>query len=280
MKASELMPMALSSLKAIVKIALKSRRTVRPQLPRPEGDEVVILANGPSLRTTIAEHAERLRGVPTVAVNFMANAPEFVQLKPRYYVLADPHFFCGMEHDNVQSLWRAIASVDWPMTLWVPVERLRAARDFLGRNSKVEVATFNFIGIEGWAWLERMAYNRGWGMPRPRNVLVPALMAAARCGFKTIYVTGADHSWMETLRVDDDNNVVSVQPHFYADSKAETKRSVAEYRGYCLHDIIYSFYVAFSSYHRLQRWAESRGIAIYNATPDSFIDAFPRKDLQ
>lgn len=105
-------------------------------------------------------------------------------------------------------------------------------------------------------------------------------MCGIYAGYNEIYVTGADHSWMETLRVNDNNNVVSVQPHFYADSKAELKRSETEYKGYRLHDILQSFYIAFRSYHTLRRYADRKGINIYNSTPGSYIDAFQRKNLQ
>lgn len=265
-----------ATLKGCAKIALMSRPTVKPA-PAPV-KRIIILANGPSLRTTLAEHAAELSATPTMAVNFFANAPEFDSVKPSYYVLADPHFFTARDQENVDSLWRNIARAGWPMTLSVPVERLAEARRRLC-STKVRLASFNFVGVEGFAAFERFAYARGLAMPRPRNVLIPAIMVALQAGFTEIYLTGADHSWLETIRVNDSNEVVSVQPHFYADSKAEQQRSISEYRGYRLHDILLSFYTAFSSYHRLQRYAEKRGIAIFNATPGSFIDAFPRRSL-
>lgn len=277
MKASDFLTLTAQSIKAAAKMLLQSRPVVKAA-DRASAPEIIILANGPSLNQTIAEHADRLAATPTLAVNFMANAPQFQQLKPRYYVLADPHFFVGLEHDNVKSLWANIAAVNWPLTLFVPRTRLKIARKLLA-NSQVHVATYNFVGIEGFAWLESLAFKHGWAMPRPRNVLIPALMAAISAGYTRIYITGADHSWMETIRVTDDNRVVSIQPHFYTDSKAEQMRSATEYRGYRLHQIIDSFRIAFESYHHLQRYAASHKITILNATPNSYIDAFPRSPL-
>lgn len=277
MKASDFITLTGQSVKAVAKMLIQSR-PVKRCADRATAPEIIVLANGPSLNQTIAEHADRLAATPTLAVNFMANAPQFKQLKPRYYVLADPHFFVGLEHDNVKSLWDNIAAVNWPMTLFVPRTRLKIARKLLA-DSTVRVATYNFVGIEGFAWLERLAFKHGWAMPRPRNVLIPALMAAISAGYTKIYVTGADHSWMETIRVTDDNRVVSIQPHFYTDSKAEQLRSATEYRGYRLHQIIESFRVAFESYHHLQRYATAVSITIINATPNSYIDAFPRATL-
>lgn len=240
---------------------------------------MVILANGPSLRQTISDHALQLRAMPTIAVNFMANTAEYQELRPDYYVLADPHFFRNIADENVARLWRNLAATSWPMCLNVPAAQRRVAEQMLGPDSKVTVATFNFVGVEGFEWFERLAYSRRLGMPRPRNVLMPAFATAIAAGFTTIYVAGADHSWLKTIGVNDRNEVVSVQPHFYADPKGETARSTAEYRGYRLHDILKSFYVAFESYHRLRRFTDSRHISIINITPGSFIDAFTRGSL-
>ena len=284
MKGSEFVSRLGDSCKAVAKIVLLSRRATAPRRCEKKSDKVVILANGPSLKTTIEQYGAKLLELPTVAVNFMANTPQFAELRPDYYVLADPHFFRGTENENVASLWKALATVGWRMTLCVPASELARSRDLLarfgnGKSPELQLATFNFVGIEGFDWLENMAYSSGRAMPRPRNVLIPAIMTAMAAGYREIYLTGADHSWLETIRVTDANNVVSVQPHFYADSKTELKRSETEYRGYRLHDILKSFYTAFRSYHRLARYAATRNVSIYNATPSSYIDAFPRRGL-
>ena len=95
-------------------------------------------------------------------------------------------------------------------------------------------------------------------------------------GYKEILIFGADHSWMKTLSVTDGNEVVSIQPHFYKDGEDEQNRVRHEYRNYRLHQIVESFAIAFKSYHDIAQYAASRCIKVYNATPGSFIDAFPR----
>lgn len=276
-RVSEAVSLLGSTVKGCVKIALQSRRAITPA--KADGAALVVLANGPSLRQTVDDHGAELASMATLAVNFFANTPEFRQLKPRYYVLADPHFFRAAGQENVEALWRNLATADWDMTLSVPARNLAEARRRLGPDARVRLATFNFVGVEGFGVFEHFVYSHGLAMPRPRNVLVPAVMVGIQAGFTEIYLTGTDHSWLETIRVTDRNEVVSVQPHFYVDSGAERQRIVSEYTGYRLHDILYSFYVAFSSYHRLRRFADARGIRIYNATPGSYIDAFPRRAL-
>lgn len=278
MKVSEFAANLGSMLKSCARIALQARPTVRPKRAAKTGDSIIVLGNGPSLRQTIADHAALLRAMPTVAVNFMANTPEFQEIRPDYYVVADPLFFDGLGNANIAAMWESLRAVTWPMTLCVPARCRRRAAALLG-DSRVGLATFNFIGAEGFGWFESLAYRTGLAMPRPRNVLIPAIMTAIAAGYHEIYVVGADHSWLETLRVNERNNVVSVQPHFYADSKAELERSEAQYRGIRLHQLLDSFRIAFRSYHTLRRYADRRGIRIFNATPGSYIDAFERKPL-
>lgn len=241
---------------------------------------LIIMGNGPSLNATIKEHGSALAKYPTLAVNFAACADVFIELRPQYYVLADPHFFSDANTENLRRLRTTLSEqVDWDMILIVPCREKVAALRLIGANRNITIKTFNPIGVEGFEWIENIAYSNGWGMPRPRNVLIPSIMIACRLGYKEIYLTGADHSWMQTLNVDEQNRVVSIQPHFYKEGEEEKTRINAEYHNYPLHQIIYSFYVAFKAYHTINRYAKSRGIKIYNATPTSYIDAFERREL-
>lgn len=262
------------TVKSLAKIIVGSRPT-HGLRKRAEGSRIIIMANGPSLAKTIAENPDALRSAPSMAVNFAALAPEFADLRPRYYILADPHFFrTDTADENLAKLRSRIASADWTMTLLVPAKYRKTAAKLYGRS---DIATFNAVGCEGFRMFCHAAFRTGLAMPRPRNVLIPALMTAISMGYTDITVYGADHSWMKTISVTDENEVVSIQPHFYADSTTETTRISHEYRNYRLHQIVESFAVAFRAYHHIADYAASRNIRIVNATPGSFIDAFPRE---
>lgn len=264
------------SVKSLAKLALQSRPVRVPQAEHPA---IVILANGPSLNDTMARHADMLKSSVTMAVNFAANTDMFFELRPRYYVMVDPVFFGDDSVANIARLRQRLAEVSWPMTIFVPRRFIKAVPASIKANPNISTAGLNTVGIEGWQWLKNFAYSSRLGMPRPRNVLIPAIMAAIAMGYKEIYLTGADHSWMKTLSVDDNNNVVSVQPHFYKDNEAELHRVDTTYRGLRLHDVVESFAIAFRSYHTLACFAARQGISIYNSTPGSFIDAFERRPL-
>lgn len=263
---------------SLAKVALLSRRAARPHR-LPGDDEIVILGNGPSLRETIDKHFDWLSARTLMAVNFAANAPDFARLQPQRYILADPHFFDAVESDgNVSRLWKNLREARHAMTLHVPASRLKQARALVSAG-KNRLETFNLTPVEGHDWLTHTLFDMRLGMPRPRNVMIAAIMAAIGCGYRRISLAGADHSWSRTLSVDDDNRVVSIQPHFYSDDSKERDRVAAEYAGYRLHDILNSLTVAFRSYHEIRRYAEARGVTIINVTPGSMIDAFPRLNL-
>lgn len=276
MTASEFFKRLGATAKSMVKVILLSRAT---HLPRSQGGSMVILANGPSLADTINQSTDSLMSMPRLAVNFAANAPQFTSLRPDYYLMVDPLFFSGTDTPNLAQLKQSLAAVDWPMTLIVPADAKKRLDRTIIANPNISLATINYIGASGFHWLENMLYSSGRAMPRPRNVLVPAIMAAMAMGYDTIYLTGADHSWMQTIWVDDDNHVISVQPHFYKDHPDEQKRVDTTYRGLRLHQVVESFAIAFKSYHSIARYARHRGTTILNATPHSFIDAFERAPL-
>lgn len=270
-----------NTLVGIVKIATMSRLSTTGKQPHVHGDSLLILGNGPSLNETITNDLDILQTHPCMAVNFAANSDEYLRIKPRYYILADPHFFTSGDGDtNVEHLFERIAQLtDWEMTLFIPSEHVKKF-DLPSANDKVTVCAYNCVGVEGFAAFENYVYAHGLAMPRPRNILIPALMVGICLGYKNIYICGADHSWTRTLSVSNDNKVVSVQPHFYKDNANEQARVTQVYENVRLHEILNSFYVAFKSYHTIKRYADTKHIKIYNATPGSFIDAFPRQNLR
>lgn len=259
-----------ATIKSLGKIILKSGPTKIPEFPG--GDTLYILANGPSLSKELATRGEFLKNSTTLAVNFAFNSPEIREIRPSLYVLADPHFF-GDTDPNVKTLRENLVHADYPISIFVPKRYLKTARKQL---PGAHLYTFNDIGVEGFDSVACRAYSLRLGMPRPRNVLIPSIMIGIWCGFKNITLLGADHSWLKTLSVTDENEVVSIQPHFYSDSKDEMARVRHEYRNIPLHSVLESMTIAFRAYHQIENYASKKGVTIINATPDSFIDAFRR----
>lgn len=263
------------SIRSVAKILLQSRHATVATSHRDR--PIIVMGNGPSLSQTIEQYSDLLRSTDSMAVNFAANAEEFTQLKPKYYILADPHFFTNREDVNVARLYDNLSKVDWPMTLLLPTATRHNTPAI--DNSNITIQYYNAVGAEGFRWLTDIAYKSKRAMPRPRNVLIPAIMTSIQMGYKEIYVVGADHSWTKTLSVDNDNNVVSIQPHFYKEDTREIQRIRKEYLNHPLHSVLQSMVLAFRAYHLIDDYARRHSISIVNATPESFIDAFTRGSL-
>ena len=261
---------------SLIKVPLMSR-TPSPASAESR-DTVIIMGNGPSLRDAMAQHREVLERTPKLAVNLSALTPDFRELRPEYYLLADIAFFLKEKTGKVPGLWQALAQVDWPMTLFLPATARRMP-EVTALPSNITLRWYNLTPAEGWRPLTHFLYRTGLAMPRPRNVIVPSIMCLMREGFKRIVLIGADHNWSRTLWVTDNNRVVSVQPHFYKDDDAELKRAEEIFRNVHIHDVYRNYAIAFKSYFDVRDYAEERGVTILNATPGSFIDAFPRITL-
>lgn len=261
-----------ASLKSCVKLVLGSRHVSAPGVAN--GKRIIIMGNGPSLRQVLDTQLPLLQASQTMAVNFAALTDDFFLVKPSAYVIVDPHFFFDTDDPRIAQLKEALARVDWPMTLILPRNRSLGID-----NAHITVTHINLVGVEGFKPLVRWAIRHRLGMPRPRNVLIPAILSAIWMGYTEIILLGADHSWLPNLSVDKDNTVITVQPHFYADNDAEQKRVASVFKGVKLHSMLQNFAIAFKAYHVIADYAGRHSIDIINATPASFIDAFPRKGI-
>lgn len=267
---------ATATAASLIKIPLMSRRPT-PRC-RDRKDTIIIMGNGPSLRDAMENDMDTLMAFPRLAVNLSALAPEFRSLRPQYYILADIAFFLKEKTGKVPALWEALASVDWPMTLFLPATARRMP-EVKRLPENITVKFYNLTPAEGWRWLMHPIYDSGLAMPRPRNVLIPSIMAAMREGFRRVALIGADHNWSKTLWVTERNCVVSVQPHFYKDDDKELRRAEEIFKNVRLHEVYENYAIAFKSYHTLKAYTDRRGVEIINTTPGSFIDAFPRRKL-
>lgn len=265
-----------ASMASMVKVTLMSRR------PSPKShdskDTIIIMGNGPSLRDAMDQNMNILMKYPRLAVNLSALAPEFHTLRPDYYILADIAFFLKNKTGKVPALWEELSKVDWPMTLFLPAHA-RSMPEVKRLPENITLKFYNLTPAEGFKWLTHPLYDAGLAMPRPRNVLIPSIMSAMREGFKKIVLIGADHNWSKTLWVTDRNCVVSVQPHFYKDDDKELRRAEEIFKNVRLHEVYENYAIAFRSYFNVKAYIERCGVEVLNATPGSFIDAFPRISL-
>lgn len=267
------------SMMSLVKVALLSKRPSK--LPKDTPEELVILANGPSLNDTVERHADFLYGKALLAVNFCATSPMFTRLKPQFYLIADPLFW--IVDEKRESLFSSLAEkTTWPIHFFMPSKALKDKRwrPIIERNPYITLHIYNAVPVEGFKGLSHWLFRHGWGVPRPHNVLIPSIAQALRMPFKKIYLAGADHSWLPEITVTDNNEVLMHQKHFYDQGKSKAEGVKQENLNTArLHTILFHMYTAFKAYFILSDYAKSLGKEVINITPGSYIDAFPRLKL-
>ena len=273
--------MLWQSLLSVVKIVLQSKLVTRLPGHFSNPDELLILANGPSLKRTVEESADFVRGKTLLAVNFCVTSPMFEQLKPELYLIADPLFWIVPE--KREQLFRTMAEkTTWDMNFLVPARALKNKewQPLLAGNPHIRLYIYNTTPIEGFQGVCNWIFSKGWGVPRPHNVLIPSIAMGIRLPFKKIYLAGADHSWLPEITVTDDNVVLMHQKHFYDQNKSKAATVTQEnLHSARLYTILYHMYVAFKSYFVLEDYARSRGKEVINVTPGSYIDAFKRMKI-
>lgn len=262
-----------ATLASFIKIPIMSRRPSPKS--RDRKDTIIIMGNGPSLRDAMEQDRDVLMAYPRLAVNLSALTPDFRDLRPDYYILADIAFFLKEKTGKVPQLWEALRSVDWQMTIFLPATA-RKMPEVKSLPANITLKFYNLTPAEGFRCVMHPLYDSGLAMPRPRNVLIPSIISSMREGFRKIVLIGADHNWSKTLWVTERNRVVSVQPHFYKDDDAELRRAEEIFKNVHIHDVYENYAIAFRSYFNVKAYADRRGVEILNSTPGSFIDAFPR----
>ena len=167
------------------------------------------------------------------------------------------------------------------MTFFMPVQakKNKSFVDKITENENISIRYYNTTPVEGLKSLNHFFYSAGLGSPRPHNVLIPSILRGINMGSKNINLLGADHSWIPLLTVNDKNEVLLDQKHFYDENKTTPKQMHKnEGRGNrALHEVLHKWMLSFRSYHELDAYAQKKGTKIYNLTPGSFIDAFERK---
>ena len=250
--------------------------------------EAVILGNGPSLNKSIDNNPASLNNKDLVCVNFFPETAYYQQLKPRYYITGAPELWI----DDVTNEWKSARNklfttikdkTDWELIFLIPTlaRGKKEWQNILSANRNIKITYYNITAIEGYKWFRHMCFKAGLGVPRPHNVITPALVIMLNYGYRDIYLLGADHSWLPDIMVDHENRVYTLHKHFYDKDTANPvimkNLNMGDRK---LHEVLHKFYHTFAGYFIIREYALSLKANIYNATPDSFIDAFERRDFE
>jgi hypothetical protein len=276
---------------------LIKNRFRRNQIPAisVEKTEAFVLGNGPSLKQSLP----KLHPAPNrvfFCVNAFVCSPSFDVIRPEFYVLADVCYWTpfGNESNSAKQTAGQVVNAEveavlssllektkWPMVIFVPyADRKREVEKRLISNSNISIKYFHtnrFLDLPSpfRYWLARMNYMALGG----QTVLTSAIFLAINSGISKVFVYGADHSMHLDLIVTQDNVVIADPAHFYKNAThlvpaASIRQSTGKLLS--MSDWMYALGAMFEEHNDLKHYIETCGSQIFNATPNSFIDAYPR----
>jgi hypothetical protein len=277
----------LKTVLSFIRIVRLSKLSCRilPKLDK-ENKVCFVLGNGPSLYQDVADKLEFLSTEQVFCVNQFANSDWFEKIKPKYYVLVDPMWWLEsapqqtiLMRDNLINTM--LEKTTWPLCLFLPHEA-RKLYDSRFRKSKfICLVYFNRTPLWGCRQYLYKLFDQGLGMPVVQNVLVAALFLSMRLGFKKVALLGADHSWHETL-VLDENNQVCVKYGYFNDRQPRLEPFTIDGSNgniFTMGKIFLVIGQMFMSYREIELYSQYLSVEITNLSSLTCIDAFKRKNI-
>ncbi|HSY60892.1 MAG TPA: hypothetical protein VK796_03400 [Cytophaga sp.] len=267
------------------KITILSKYNLK--LPKATHSDCIVLGNGPSLRDTINLHRDVLEKADLFAVNNFPNSKEFMEFKPANYIVLDPGYFLNKHRSDIIEVFRILKDdVTWTMNFFVPY-MYRKDKDVVELKNKkgfVKICFYNYTILKGPAnWIYPL-FKKNLGMPQFYNVMGAGIYVALNCGYKNVWLVGADHSWFDNLHVGEDNIVYRKDIHFYDNAPEQIKLSPmiepVSNTKVPMEGLFWALSTVFKSYGILFQYATYLNATIINASEFSYLDTFVRKNLK
>ncbi len=268
----------------ILKILVRSKFGLK--LPQTDKNECAILGNGPSLKISLEKDIDFLKRTELFCVNNFIQAEEFELLRPTNYVILDNYYFVfdGKTHNPpiIRETFEKFKTVSWRIRVYVPYlgKNSYFVKNLQQANSNIEFCYFNYVITKGFSWFRHFIFRNNLGVMQCENVLGASLFVAINSGYKRVFLFGADHSWHEEYKVEN-NRVMINDYHFYDKDpvKPLLMHDHVKNRKITIADLFLSLHKAFRSYLVIRDYADTRGCLILNASAKSYIDSFERVEI-
>lgn len=247
-----------------------------------KSNKLCILGNGPSF-SIIEKHLDNLNNVDFLAVNQSINTNLFFKLRPKMFVVVDMIYWMHPNSEFVIKTYENAQKIDWDIEIFLPYNFPSYMKRNFENNPHIRVCRYANNPWEpemkAAQQLKWWLYKRGLLSPNGSNVSLAAIYTAILNGYKRIYLFGVEHSWMRDVKVNDNNEVVLVDRHYYGD----TEHVWVDYEGkpIKLVDFLSSQLCTFQMHMNLRCFADYLGdVKIINCTEGSYIDAYERGCLE
>lgn len=239
-----------------------------------------VLGNGPSL-SFVADQFEQFNNVDFCVVNNSILTDVFWKIKPKIYSFTDRDYH-QLDREDIKNVRSKILEIDWPIAICIPYHYPKWFAQHCQKNANVKVYRYNtspwIPELKIFKSLRMYLYAHGLCAPNCSNVVVSAIYSSILLGYKNIYLLGVEHSWMRDVRVNEKNEVVLIDKHYYG----EKERVWVDYDGNPIKitDLCESLSSTFHSYYDLEEFSKYIGdVKIINCTKGSYIDAFQRGEI-
>lgn len=248
-----------------------------------------ICGNGPSLKSVYDNNIRFFHDKKVLCVNRIAETSYYEKIKPLVYVMIDG-IALGTDHNMTEQQKKIAEGIRknivkktmWDMYLVLPYaaknsELVKA----VSRNKNVHLVFMNTNVYGGCnKKIKYFMWKKEWCAPRMENVLVASIFIGLLMNFKKIYLYGADHDWIKTISVNEENQIATDEKHVYEEKCTENKHRINNENRYMrLGDLLSEWACMWNTYYELNNFAKANNIDIINATPNSYIDAFPRCNI-
>lgn len=264
---------------------MKEKRVNIESLPiiQRNNKKIIVLGNGPTLNESYKLYKDKILIEDCMVVNHIAISEIYEEIKPLYYVMADPHFFkkeSELDYTVRNTVQAIINKTSWEMIMIFPKT---ARNSYISKalSNKINISILyydntNFVVPNGCSL--NLALDKNFICPPSQTVLNTCIWASLYWGYKETYLIGADTSFVEDERIDQTTNeLYSLDTHFYStDEENRKKRRIIPTK---FHEELFSVATALKSYWDLKEYADWKGLKVYNASEYSWIDAFERKKL-
>jgi len=249
---------------------------------------LLVMGNGPSLKELFLDNHINLLNYEICVVNDFALSETYEFLKPKYYVISDDLYWMDYGASNCL-MWDRnklfdilINKTDWELLFFIPSEIFKKnffQKIFLN-NSNIKVIPFNKYPFRGFNRIKYFLYRRNLSMPQIQNVLVAALFIGLNLEYKKLFLLGAENDWTKFIRVNDHNEVCTVNNHFYkTESMQLTPWNKGTGENYKMMEILTDLSKMFAGYAEINKYAKIKRAKIVNSTKNSLIDSFARKPI-
>lgn len=244
---------------------------------------IAVLANGPSLKDIIPNLLikEEFKDVDYIVLNFFAFDNIFFKIKPKYYCFADPMFF----HENhrikdVRKLFSILENeVDWNLTIFIPSPFYHSFVSFSQlKNKNINIIKINNLICKGFPNVRNFFYKKGLAAPPFGSVANLAIFVALNKGYTNINLYGVDHTFFESLCINDKNQLCNRDIHFYNNDTAVLKPILRNDNNepWKISEYLKGISLMFEGHDLLLEYSQYLGSNILNCTENSMIDSYKR----